>query len=781
MLPALSHGVALGPYNYLSTYGLTYRSAAVVHDALQSDQITQMIPWSTVAWTQVHHGHLPLWNPFSALGMPLAFNWQSATFGVPSLVGYLFPLRLAYTVQILTTMVIAGTGAYVLGRVLRMGTLACAFVGVAFELCGPFFAWTGWPIAGAWSWVGWIIAALVTVMRGGRRARNVAALALAVSLACYAGQPDTLVLLGLFSLVFVIAVQTAEWTRRGRDGWTLQPTIDVLLGGAAGLALAAPLLLPGTQLINRSVRSQGANAFNANAALPVRDLVNLFVGFDGLPFALFSAVGSIVVVLAILAIVHDRRHGPVIGLVAVGAVAALLTTAPPVIALMTKLPVLHSIRWTRSLTALVFVVVMLAGFGLDRLVRGIDRRSEQWLLFGLSLAAAAALLVLVFVAPEIGVLPAALQSPFPSDFRSMAFIGQGVEAVIAVAVSLALVLGLDGSRRRRAPAPDRPGVGEVRSGTPDAPDHVDESSSETPRGRFGRLWVAGAVILVCQTAFMVVMSAHVWTSSPAMPAPSPAVAALQRAVGSSLVGLGRGTCFVPPGLGILPNVNALFDVQQMAVYDPVLPRAYFSSWRSATGQSGGARQLSTFCPEVATADTARQFGIGFVLTAHGAPGPVGGSYVETLGHGPATEDLYKIPGAAAATLTPARSSAASLPTTTGGRTVPVSHPTPATWSMTTEAPSAQVLRLHLTDVPGWRATIDGKPLPLMPFSGIMLQAHIPPGRHLVVVRYWPRSFTEGIVLAVASLIALVCAELVSHLRKRRSRGTPVQANASRGA
>ena len=278
------------------------------------------------------------------------------------------------------------------------------------------------------------------------------------------------------------------------------------------------------------------------------------------------------------------------------------------------------------------------------------------------------------------------------------------------------------------------------------------------------------MILVCQTAFMVVMSTQVWTSSPAMPAPSPGVAALQRHRRVVPGGAGQGVLLVPPGLGILPNANALFDVQQMAVYDPVLPRAYFSSWRAATGQSGGIRQLSTFCPEVTTADTARLFGIGFVLTAHGAPGPAGGSYVETLGHGPATEDLYKIPGAAAATLTSARSSAGSPSTTTDGKPVPVSHPTPATWSMTTEASSAQVLRLHLTDVPGWRATIDGKPLALVPFSGIMLQAHIPAGRHLVIVRYWPRSFTEGIVLAVASLIALVCAELVSHLRKRRSHG-----------
>ena len=73
-----------------------------------------------MAWTQVHHGQLPLWNPYEALGMPLAFNWQTAAFSVPALVGYLFPLRLAFTVEVMLTLVIAGTGVYALCRVLGL-------------------------------------------------------------------------------------------------------------------------------------------------------------------------------------------------------------------------------------------------------------------------------------------------------------------------------------------------------------------------------------------------------------------------------------------------------------------------------------------------------------------------------------------------------------------------------------------------------------------------------------------------------------------------------------
>jgi hypothetical protein len=47
----------------------------MAHNVVSSDQIRQMIPWTTVTWVQVHQGHLPLWNPYGLLGMPFAFNF----------------------------------------------------------------------------------------------------------------------------------------------------------------------------------------------------------------------------------------------------------------------------------------------------------------------------------------------------------------------------------------------------------------------------------------------------------------------------------------------------------------------------------------------------------------------------------------------------------------------------------------------------------------------------------------------------------------------------------
>ncbi len=79
----------------------------------------------------------------------------------------------------------------------------------------------------------------------------------------------------------------------------------------------------------------------------------------------------------------------------------------------------------------------------------------------------------------------------------------------------------------------------------------------------------------------------------------------------------------------------------------------------------------------------------------------------------------------------------------------------------------QILRLRLVDVPGWHATIDGKPLQLIRFAGVMLQARIPPGHHTIELQYWPDTFTAGIVVAMVTVVALVLALALGHHRRTR--------------
>jgi len=100
--------------------------------------------------------------------------------------------------------------------------------------------------------------------------------------------------------------------------------------------------------------------------------------------------------------------------------------------------------------------------------------------------------------------------------------------------------------------------------------------------------------------------------------------------------------------------------------------------------------------------------------------------------------------------------------------VAVSTPGPASVKLVTDAGTEQVLRLRLTDVPGWHASIDGKPLDVSRFAGVMIQARIPPGRHTVELHYRPTTFTIGLVLAACSAAGLLAAFVVGQVRRGRT-------------
>ena len=101
--------------------------------------------------------------------------------------------------------------------------------------------------------------------------------------------------------------------------------------------------------------------------------------------------------------------------------------------------------------------------------------------------------------------------------------------------------------------------------------------------------------------------------------------------------------------------------------------------------------------------------------------------------------------------------------------VGVTNPNPAAVTVHTNAASPQLLRLRLTDVPGWHATLDGKALVLSPYAGIMMQARIPAGRHVIELHYWPTAFAAGIGLALVSAVALCGVSVAAFLVPRRRR------------
>ena len=337
--------------------------------------------------------------------------------------------------------------------------------------------------------------------------------------------------------------------------------------------------------------------------------------------------------------------------------------------------------------------------------------------------------------------------PADATVRAQSF----VWPVVATLIGAGTVVGLVLARPARPTADGTTADGPTADGT-------------TRRRRAGAGAWAAAVLLAGETAFLVAAGAPLWSSSAAGLSPTPAVVTLERTVGSSLVAFGTPTCIGFNQLGIRQNVNAAYGVRELASYDPMVPLAYFRSWTAATGRPAGPPGVFIYCPSVTTATMARRYGVGYVLEPHGAPGPHGGVFTRTVGD----EDLYRIPDAATATLTRAPANGALPGVDAPSTPVAVTRPGPASWKLVTHASSRQVLRLHLTDLPGWHATIDGRPLALLPLSSVMFQARIPAGTHTVELHYWPDTFSAGLALAAASALGLGGALVVARARRGRS-------------
>ena len=462
-------------------------------------------------------------------------------------------------------------------------------------------------------------------------------------------------------------------------------------------------------------------------------------------------MGVIALVLGVAAVAARRDHPEVIALAAVGVASGAIAFLPVLGLIFGTLPIVGSIAWHRALLPLVFAIAILTGIGINALVR-LDRVIRRWSSIGFALAG---LLLIVLFFSTVRGLPSVEET-----IRAESFIWPTIETVVGLLVFGMLTIWT----RRHLPSEPSTTWPSTESSAQEAErismtsDRVFRRAFKSRPHWFGPGRWAALVLLACETAFLIAAGAPLWSSSPNFFTATPAESSLQRLVGSKTVAIGAGDCLK---LGIRPNVNAMYGIHELNAYDPAIPKTYFTTWRALTGQSPGLASYNEFCPLVNTVALARLFGVEFILEPHGRSGPQGSVSVARLGD----EDLYHVPGAAVATLTPELN---GIPPGTDalGAPIAVTNPSPSSMELETHSAKPAVLRLRLTNIPGWHASIDGKPLSLETFSGVMLQAQIPGGRHKIQLHYWPDTFNVGLILAGCSAAALAAALLVEQKRRR---------------
>jgi hypothetical protein len=618
----------------------------------------------------------------------------------------------------------------------------------------------------------------ILILRGRHRARNIVGFALLLALAIYAGEPEIFAILAVSLALFVVTLLILRRMAERDPRRSLRPLIDFSVATVAGAALSAPLALPGLQVLARSTRNNGALFADTEVskALPPHDLVHLIVqGYNGLPLAsnqvfgdavytdTAAYVGLIGIALAVLGIVRGWRRPETVGLFVLTVVTMAIVYVPPVQAVFDRIPLVQTVDWHRDLMTLGLSVAILAGIGIDALVRSGARKSTQLLLASTLSGGLLLLLVLMLVGP-LGL------SQFDARLRRASLEWPLVTGGLALVVVVGLAVWTS-----RARAPMRPRL-QGREPSPPVAGPLGDTSTKSVLWRLGRPTagqVTGALLLLLETAFLVASGAQLWSSSAEGVVPTPAVASLVDAVGGSTVGFGAFTCYAGPGLsslGVLPESNILFGVHEFDFYDPILPRGYVQSWADVSSSNPVVRIYNSFCPALTTASQARRYGVKFVLEADGSKGPVGAVFDKKIGD----EALYRIPDSADAILTPDASGGQLPPDDASGTPVAVHHPSSSSLSITMSSTRDQVLRLRLTDEPGWHATIDGHPLALEPFAGVMFQARIPAGHHVIELHYWPTLFTVGLILAASCVFSILVFFVVVWVVRRVQRAATVE-------
>ncbi len=797
-LPGL-HAPFYGAFDLALRYGLDQGALRGLHNVVNGDTARQDAVWAILNWRAVHAGHLPLWDPYVLTGLPELANLQSAPLSLPSVVSYLVPLRWAYTTVVLVKLLVAGTGCYAAARVLGAGRVPALLGGLTGELAGPLAAWAGWPQAGVAAWTGWILAGELLVLERPTR-RRVGALACAIAAAGLSGFPEVLVIQAVAGALLAVVVAA-----RRRPGAASRLAA---LGAAVtlGAGLCAPAWLPALRVLLASV-----SVGRLPALLPPRALWRLVdPGYDGSPapggwfgpsnyYETAAFLGPAAVALALLALVARRRNRAVVATGVAAAGVLVLALGFPVVARAEQaIPVLKSVAFGRGLLVFGELVAVLAAVGLDS-----ARRSRPLVLGGL---------VLLAVVPTLLVLAGALEGLAPA-VRAARVDGALVGLVPLAALALLAVARAVGAGRLTAlstlllPAAQ---AGALIAASAPANTWASVFLPETPAlsravaAADGGLVALGGehpafvavhlgVIANLNAAFGLRELAGYDGTIPralerawAAVAPAPGLAAAEVA--------DDVTSFVPP-------VTTRRVAAALGVSDVLEPARV--SWRltddAARRVRRGLRAAGVTAPATAAGvldDLEWWVEQPALIGAYepAAPGRLAAYLAATASSAlPKPAPLATMAGAAAAALRAAARSPhllvalrRSLTDAPPRGTVVVARlgeevlrrftglsgvaPAPgakavvraplrffgdARAKFSVELARPGVVRVAITDEPGWRASASGRPLALQRAAGgALLAVALPVGTSQVVLSYWPPLLSLGLALCALGLVVL---------------------------
>jgi hypothetical protein len=398
--------------------------------------------------------HVPLWNPYIMGGRPLHGNDQTATFGPYTWPFYVLPFLTALSWVAVLKLWVAAFGTYLLARSLGARFGGALLAGIVFALSLKLVTWVIYPSMGVWTWYPLLLYCVERLVRRPDPVTGVG-LAAVVALQFLTGHPESSFhALLLASSFLALRLWQARRAAEPAAASLMRPLAGYAGAWLAGAAVAAVSLLPFVELLWLSADFTDRRGESVDNALALKEAVGfLMPDFWGRPTqtpirpillerALY--MGALPLMLAAAALIL-RPTATRVAVAVFGAFwACVVLGIPPFVQVVTRLPVFNSGHNTRLIVFTFLAVALLAGCGLDDLTgeERFGRRARRRVL-----AVGAALLVLpvlimavassgALAAPRGGFEIAWLFADPPGQFRDP----QGVDVIRASALIIWLTV-----------------------------------------------------------------------------------------------------------------------------------------------------------------------------------------------------------------------------------------------------------------------------------------------------------------------------------------------------
>ncbi|HEV7669727.1 MAG TPA: hypothetical protein VGS22_14485 [Thermoanaerobaculia bacterium] len=198
------------------------------------DPFAMILPWRVAVRHAFALGEWPLWNPFSRAGEPLAGLAQSAPYAPVNLLALLVPIEdeAAFTAGL--SLAIAGLGGFLALAAMGLSRRAALVGAVAWSSSNFLLFWHLWPVTPTLAFFPLVLFAATRLAREPTRG-HAALLALAFTLILLTGHSESVAHAVVVAAVWAAAVLPWRQVRTSLDG--LRP-----IGRAAGLALGAGVI-----------------------------------------------------------------------------------------------------------------------------------------------------------------------------------------------------------------------------------------------------------------------------------------------------------------------------------------------------------------------------------------------------------------------------------------------------------------------------------------------------------------------------------------------------------